>query len=76
MLQWFNFRHIVWPQPGDFAQHAREFYAIRGFPKVIGAIDGTHVALRNPSKENNVFFNRKNFTSLNVMVRFSMFSFI
>lgn len=61
-------RHIIWPKEGDFPRCAQEFYRIRGFPKVIGAIDGTHVALRNPSKDNNLFYNRKNFTSVNVLV--------
>lgn len=64
----FQFRYIKWPQPNEYATTAQEFYAMRRFPRVIGAVDGTHVALRNPSQQHNVYYNRKHFTSLNVMV--------
>lgn len=61
-------RYIRWPQPNEYAARAGEFFAIRRFPKVVGAVDGTHIAIRNPDRTHNSFYNRKHFTSINVMV--------
>lgn len=44
-----------------------DFSRICGFPNVIGAIDGTHVGIKSPSFEENVFVNRKNYHSINTM---------
>ncbi|XP_028437867.1 putative nuclease HARBI1 [Perca flavescens] len=51
------------------------FFAIAGFPNVIGAIDCTHVPIKAPPGPNEGdFVNRKGFHSVNVqMVRDSMF---
>ena len=46
---------------------AHDFYKIRKMPKIVGAIEGTHVGIINPNKDDATFFNRKNFTSLNVL---------
>lgn len=44
-----------------------KFYEILQFPQVIGAIDGTHVKVQSPGREDaEVFRNRKGFFSLNV----------
>ncbi|XP_062620963.1 putative nuclease HARBI1 [Saccostrea cucullata] len=43
------------------------FSRISGFPNVIGAIDGTHIGIKSPSFEENVFVNRKNYHSINTM---------
>ena len=48
-------------------ENARVFYRIAGFPSVIAAIDGTHVAIRCPDINDNSFYCRKDFHSLNVM---------
>jgi len=43
------------------------FYRMKGFPKVIGAIDCTHIRIQSPN--NNIgekFRNRKGYFSLNV----------
>lgn len=65
----YFFSYIKWPQRPEFPQRAREFYRISRFPLVVGAVDGTHMPIRNPTKLHNGFFNRKGFTSINVMVR-------
>lgn len=63
-----NLRYIPWPRWDEFAQHARDFYAISGFPRIQGAIDGTHIGIINPTTDHNLYFNRKSYTSINVMV--------
>lgn len=45
------------------------FFTIGGFPGVIGALDGTHVAIFPPEAEREyLFINRKLYHSLNVLV--------
>ena len=39
-------------------------------PNVIGIIDGTHIRIRAPMKNPEVYVNRKKFHSLNVQVSF------
>ncbi|XP_040068045.1 putative nuclease HARBI1 [Ixodes scapularis] len=45
---------------------ARGFLEINGFPKVLGCIDGTHIALKIAKKEQHLYRNRKGYDSLNV----------
>uniref|UniRef100_A0A8C5MN25 DDE Tnp4 domain-containing protein n=1 Tax=Leptobrachium leishanense TaxID=445787 RepID=A0A8C5MN25_9ANUR len=45
-----------------------DFFQVKGFPKVLGAIDCTHVALRRPTNHEELYRNRKQFHSLNVQV--------
>ncbi|WAR09501.1 HARB1-like protein, partial [Mya arenaria] len=42
------------------------FHAIRGFPSVISAVDGTHVRIQTPSDDEEQYVNRKHFHSINV----------
>lgn len=44
------------------------FYSIAGFPKTVGVIDGTHVAIKAPSIDEPTYVNRKQFHSINVQV--------
>lgn len=45
------------------------FFEKTGFPGVIGAIDGTHIAIFPPESEReHLFINRKLYHSLNVMI--------
>uniref|UniRef100_A0A3B4TDM9 DDE Tnp4 domain-containing protein n=1 Tax=Seriola dumerili TaxID=41447 RepID=A0A3B4TDM9_SERDU len=44
------------------------FYVVAGFPKIIGAIDCTHVQLVPPSDREHIYRNRKHTHSLNVQV--------
>ncbi|KAB0798890.1 hypothetical protein PPYR_06770 [Photinus pyralis] len=51
----------------DILQVCRGFYRIRGFPKVIGAIDCTHIKIQSPGGNNaELYRNRKGFFSINV----------
>jgi hypothetical protein len=45
-----------------------EFMEKFGFPGIIGAIDGTHVAILQPVQDEHLYFNRKGFHSKNVQI--------
>lgn len=38
------------------------------FPKVIGAIDGTHIPISNPKKNSESYVNRKGYHSIQLQV--------
>lgn len=44
------------------------FFSIKGFPNVIGAVDGTHVGIKAPVTNSFAFVNRKQFHSVNLQV--------
>lgn len=45
------------------------FFEKTGFPGVIGCIDGTHIKILAPPKEDqSVYYNRKGYFSLNAMI--------
>ena len=44
----------------------QKYYQLSKFPNVLGCIDGTHIAIRSPSKDEHLFVNRKSFHSINV----------
>ncbi|XP_045541246.1 putative nuclease HARBI1 [Papilio machaon] len=45
------------------------FYSIAGFPRVVGAVDCTHIKINSPGGSNSELFrNRKGYFSLNVQV--------
>ncbi|KAM7282248.1 putative nuclease HARBI1 [Ixodes scapularis] len=60
-------RGIKFPvTPQAAMRTARGFAEINGFPKVLGCIDGTHIALKIAKKDQNIYRNRKGYDSLNV----------
>ncbi|KAJ1157559.1 hypothetical protein NDU88_010266 [Pleurodeles waltl] len=60
-------RCIVFPQVEDLPTVKGDFYALGHIPNIIGAIDGTHVALVPPPCRNEqVCRNRKRYHSMNV----------
>jgi len=66
----FRLKDVVIRFPMSDADRRRVmtgFYAIRGFPGVIGCIDGTHVRIISPGGPDEVsYVNRKSFHSINV----------
>ncbi|KAJ1153080.1 hypothetical protein NDU88_005847 [Pleurodeles waltl] len=60
--------YIVFPEVGDLATVKGDLYALGHIPNIIGAIDGTHVALVPPSGSEPVYRNRKSYHSMNVQV--------
>lgn len=64
-----SFDHIQFPTSVDeFSDIKQGFHKIANFPGVIGAIDGTHVAIKAPVSNEVAFVNRKRFHSINVQV--------
>ena len=39
----------------------QKYYQLSKFPNVLGCFDGTHIAIRLPSKDKHLFVNRKCF---------------
>ncbi|XP_052809183.1 putative nuclease HARBI1 [Mya arenaria] len=59
---------IRWPDQAEQDRTKAAFRDVAGFPCVIGLIDGTHVRVMKPSKEQERrFINRKGFPSINMM---------
>ncbi|ROL47356.1 Protein ALP1-like [Anabarilius grahami] len=46
----------------------QKFFEIAAFPNVLGAVDGTHVAIKAPSDDEELYVNRKNFHSVNALI--------
>ncbi|KAJ1172281.1 hypothetical protein NDU88_004128 [Pleurodeles waltl] len=61
-------RYIIFPQVEDLPTVKGDFYAPGHIPNVIGAIDGTHVALPPPHRSEQVYRNRKSYHSMNVQM--------
>ncbi|KAJ1151601.1 hypothetical protein NDU88_004381 [Pleurodeles waltl] len=60
--------YIVFPQVEDLPTVKGDFYALGHIPNIIGAIDGTHVALVPPHRSEQVYRNRKSYHSMNVQM--------
>ncbi|KAJ1144076.1 hypothetical protein NDU88_010378 [Pleurodeles waltl] len=60
--------YIVFPQVEDLPTVKGDFYALGHIPNIIGAIDGTHVALVPPRRSEQVYRNRKSYHSMNVQM--------
>ncbi|KAJ1199664.1 hypothetical protein NDU88_003497 [Pleurodeles waltl] len=58
--------YIVFPQLDDLPTVKGDFYALGHIPNIIGAIDGTHVALVPPGEQ--VYRNWKSYHSMNVQM--------
>lgn len=62
-------KHINFVMSEDEKRAAKNsFYATSGIPGIIGAVDGTHIQMVRPSKNEHLFFNRKLKHSINAMV--------
>ncbi|XP_018578346.1 putative nuclease HARBI1 [Anoplophora glabripennis] len=47
----------------------RGFFAMHGFPRVVGIVDGTHIRIQSPGGDNaELFRNRKGYFSINTQV--------
>ncbi|KAJ1140895.1 hypothetical protein NDU88_007232 [Pleurodeles waltl] len=60
--------YIVFPHVEDLPTVKGDFYALGHIPNIIGAIDGTHVALVSPRRSEQVYRNRKSYHSMNVQM--------
>lgn len=58
---------IQWPQGRKATEVMIAFERVSAFPRVIGAIDGTHVEIRSPRDDNHqAYINRKGYASIHV----------
>lgn len=55
-------------EPLEINRKIQDFAKIAQFPRVMGAIDGTHIPIKAPYDAEHVYINRKNFHSLNIQV--------
>lgn len=61
--------YIRFPQtPNEINEQKRRFMDGYNFPGVIGAIDGTQIAILKPTHEEHNFINRKGFYSINTQI--------
>jgi len=57
-------RYIKWPEPHEMVTSERKFRQLHGFPGVIGAIDGSHIAISAPKENPANYINRKGYHSI------------
>lgn len=57
---------IKWPTGDDATSVMEEFERHSAFPRIIGAIDGTHIAIPAPKEDAQSYVNRKGFHSIQV----------
>lgn len=56
---------IVWPDDNE-KLHIEEQFRAKGFPNIIGAIDGSHVQIDKPQHDPDSYINRKGYYSVQV----------
>ena len=61
-------RWIFFPRQREANRQKRLFYAMAGFPNVIGCVDGTHVKLQAPVINEHEYVNRSGRHSINVQL--------
>ncbi|XP_052261316.1 putative nuclease HARBI1 [Dreissena polymorpha] len=52
----------------QFTDSANNVIVFKGFPQVVGVVDGTHIRIQAPSANEDDYVNRKGFHSLNVQM--------
>ena len=50
----------------ELEEAVQQFYSKHGFPQCFGAVDGTHIFIKQPNKNATDFLNRNNRFSVNV----------
>lgn len=68
-LIWESLSPVVF-EPFDtkkMLEISRDFYNSRGFPHIVGAVDGKHVKIKNFARQGSTFFNYKSFFSVVLM---------
>ncbi|XP_021373738.1 protein ANTAGONIST OF LIKE HETEROCHROMATIN PROTEIN 1-like [Mizuhopecten yessoensis] len=57
-------KFISWPARADYRAIIDNFQQMKGFPDVLGAIDGTHIRIKPPHEHAPDYINRKKFHSI------------
>lgn len=58
---------ITWPNEREKAD-SEEHFRRNGFPRIIGAIDGSHIKIDKPDNDPDSYVNRKGFYSIQVNI--------
>ena len=61
-------RFIDLPEGNEARNTIQKFEEQRGFPGILGAIDGTHILIQAPLKDPEQYINRKSFHSVQLQV--------
>lgn len=61
-------QHIRWPNEEEREITKTYFQQIKGFPNVIGCIDGTHIRIDRPKESAESYYNRKDFFSIQMQI--------
>lgn len=62
-------RFIRMPANDEIPRTQNNFFRVARFPRVVGAIDGTHIRIQSPGGEDGeIFRNRKGYFSINCQV--------
>ncbi|XP_036386021.1 putative nuclease HARBI1 [Megalops cyprinoides] len=59
---------IKFPSLAVQKQVQQDFLSVAGFPGVVGALGCTHIAIRRPEVNPNLYVNRKHFYSMNLQI--------
>lgn len=65
---------IKWPTGARLDEVQTGFENTSGFPKIIGAVDGTHINIPTPKKYPECYVNRKGHHSIQLQVYFLFYS--
>ena len=64
-----SYQFIHWPETNiEKEELAANFNHDYGKPRVLGLVDGSHIAIRKPVENEAAYVNRKGFHSINAMV--------
>ena len=61
MLHYLIPKHVGLRQEQKLSEIISEFETLRGFPQVVGAIDGTHIPILKSQESSSDYYNRKGF---------------
>ena len=53
---------------GAFEETQKHFYTHFGIPGVVGCVDGTHIRIQKPSTNEDLYYCRKSYHSINAMI--------
>ncbi|XP_066600969.1 putative nuclease HARBI1 [Prorops nasuta] len=59
---------IRWPSTEEAKRMYTKIKERHGFPKCVGAIDGTHIRIAAPKENANAYINRKGYSSIQLQV--------
>lgn len=62
-------QYIKWPNREEAENTWKCIENKHGFPKIIGAVDGTHIHITKPKEHDESYINRKGYHSIQLQVK-------